>query len=186
LQQQQQQLQQVLQLSARRCQGLAARAPFLLDFTPQTLQATVDALAEVLHIEPWAVSFIIELRPSIVLTPWEPVQTLQLLAGVLGISSRRTGEPTEYQLLRGCTPAACGLGVMPSITHSISSLWMPTCVVGMLPAQKAQLHRACSRAASAATFGVMSHHCGSTLDILSYCSALASVRHPLQPQESCV
>jgi hypothetical protein len=53
---------------------------------------TVEALSDVLYSRKWAVCSIIELRPAILLAPYELVQTLQLLADVLGISSRHTGE----------------------------------------------------------------------------------------------
>jgi hypothetical protein len=92
-QQQHQLLQHVLNLSDRRFKALAKRAPFLLEFEPQTLQVTVEALVEALHVRrTWAVCYIIELRPGILLTPWEPVQTLQMLADGLGLSSSHTGE----------------------------------------------------------------------------------------------
>jgi hypothetical protein len=91
-QQHHQQLQQVLNLTDRRFKTLAGRAPFLLHFEPQTRQVTVEALAEALHVRTWAVCRIIEQRPGVLLTPWEPVQTLQMLADVLGLSSSHTGE----------------------------------------------------------------------------------------------
>jgi endonuclease/exonuclease/phosphatase (EEP) superfamily protein YafD len=91
-------LQQTLQLDNTRFQALVQQAPFILNFTPHTLQLTVEALSEAVHCSKWAVCSILELRPSILLAPYEPAQTLQQLAAVLDTSSRHTGELRLHSL----------------------------------------------------------------------------------------
>jgi hypothetical protein len=84
-------LQQVLHLPPHRFQSFIQQAPAIMNFQPHTLQITLEALCEALHMNnQLTLVGIVEQRPTILLAPHEPAITLQQLAQLLGISARHT------------------------------------------------------------------------------------------------
>jgi hypothetical protein len=89
-----QQLQAALSLPSWRFQTLIHKEPSILDYHPETLQLTIQALCEALHAHPKTVVSIIEQRPCLLRQPQEAVQVLQQLSQLLG----RTPQQTAFLL----------------------------------------------------------------------------------------
>lgn len=89
-----QQLQAALFLPSWRFQTLIHKEPSILDYHPETLQLTIQALCEALHANPKTVVSIIEQRPCLLRQPQEAVQVLQKLSQLLG----RTPQQTAFLL----------------------------------------------------------------------------------------
>jgi len=85
-----QQLQAALQLPSWRFQSLIQQEPSILAYQPETLQATLQALAAALHLNHKAVVGIIEQRPALLLQPQEAVQVLTYLSHLLGRTTQQT------------------------------------------------------------------------------------------------